>query len=697
VSEELSTKTVAKLKAICKENDLPAGGKKAQLIERIENHFRNLILDTEDESISLEEDIETIEKNPEDEVIEEAKYVPLPDDDDVLVADLIEAEIIEDKPRLSVISKSEPATLLEQIKSPKVAAVLISILLAGGGWYWYVNNQLEPFVADDLRYGDQMDFKITDGSLSATDGFVEIVLDNFETDEELNWCKIQLLLPPGASWSGQSSITNGGPDQLSGDDDLLGAVSSKGSLGLNWLTVEKNTQHDFDEISLIRHLPNTNSATGACKESGLSTPASLSISTTTWTEISEKDILSTSADWELEVEEATRTVETQGTILSYGTGGFLSALESIAPGVMMMFSPIEVRETMGTSLIQTGETGSYLGWDWVVIGEDLSPTDVKSWRVSLENKEISDNCLGHARITMWVVEESPWAIAQNVDLQISGKEGDRSACGSATQILGDLLLPEGTLSLNLEMVQTGLERGEKLLDLGRSYSTPSVGQYTPKSSELNDWGDTSQSHLPDNSTLRNYPLEDAVACLPFVDEAVAINAALDDDGYIWRALDNRSGENTEWNISWVSKDPNSGWVQIEVSGVASTENCTYIAHGSHENTPAHNRNEIPAALSIDMLEIDLSDSDRFPSLTGDDKFFTSSGQYHPETRVGHLIVTPDGDYTDWINEFNSDDKGATTLDLSRSWEDSGFSNTLSLAMDATTGQLIGWNLYQEKI
>ena len=207
MSEELSTKTVAKLKAICKENDLPAGGKKAQLIERIENHFRNLILDTEDESISLEEDIETIEKNPEDEVIEEAKYVPLPDDDDVLVADLIEAEIIEDKPRLSVISKSEPATLLEQIKSPKVAAVLISILLAGGGWYWYVNNQLEPFVADDLRYGDQMDFKITDGSLSATDGFVEIVLDNFETDEELNWCKIQLLLPPGASWSGQSSIT----------------------------------------------------------------------------------------------------------------------------------------------------------------------------------------------------------------------------------------------------------------------------------------------------------------------------------------------------------------------------------------------------------------------------------------------------------------------------------------------------------
>ena len=38
VNDDLSAKTVAKLKAICKENDLSTGGKKAQLIERIETH-----------------------------------------------------------------------------------------------------------------------------------------------------------------------------------------------------------------------------------------------------------------------------------------------------------------------------------------------------------------------------------------------------------------------------------------------------------------------------------------------------------------------------------------------------------------------------------------------------------------------------------------------------------------------------------
>ena len=95
-----------------------------------------------------------------------------------------------------------------------------------------------------------------------------------------------------------------------------------------------------------------------------------------------------------------------------------------------------------------------------------------------------------------------------------------------------------------------------------------------------------------------------------------------------------------------------------------------------------------------MLESDLTDTDRYPILTGSEGFFTTSGQYHPETRVGHLVVTPDGDYTDWINQFNTGDKGATSLDLSRSWDSSGWSNSLTLAMDATTGQVIGWNLYQ---
>ena len=140
---------------------------------------------------------------------------------------------------------------------------------------------------------------------------------------------------------------------------------------------------------------------------------------------------------------------------------------------------------------------------------------------------------------MWIVENSPWAVKQNVDVQISGDEGDKSACGTVTKELADLVLPEGRLSLTLEMSKNSLVRGTKLLDLGRSYSSvPNAGAYVPGSNQLVDWGDN-EIHMPDNSTLRSHSLEDAVNCITMghVSEAVAANAALDnDDGYIWLSL-----------------------------------------------------------------------------------------------------------------------------------------------------------------
>lgn len=689
MNDELSSKTVAKLKVICKDNNLPTSGLKSEIITRIENHLREKELNLPEETISLEEDIEeewvAVEERKKE--IMEAEFVPLPEsDEELLVAEVIEADIVEEIPEETTVAIFEPATLFDQLKTPKVAAVLLSILLATGGWYWYVNNQLEPFTTDDLRYGDSMEFTVMNGDLDATEGFVDIVLDNFNSDEdEEEICRINLTF----SGTGETSVTDGGASHLSaGEEDLIGVVGAKGPLGLDWLTVEKKSQHDFDDMFIKRHKPKPFNSE-ECSENGAGIPGAFSLSTTMWTEISERDVIATQADWDLDLDGELH----KGTAMSYGVGGILGALEHVVPGFAIIFSPVEVREVFGTELIQTGASGSYLNWDWRVVGPD-EVNGEKMWRVSLEHEEISDNCLGFARITIWVNEDSPWAIKQNVEIQISGKEGDRSACGGATQILGDMLLPEGTFELSLEMIQTGLERGEKLLDLGRSYSLPNDSQHIPKSSQLNSWGDN-ETHMPDQSTLRDYTLEDAVSCIPFLTDAVATTTAFgDNDAYVWRALDDRSGSAVQWNLSWVSNDPNSGWINMEISGTPSGENCTYLAHGSHENTGSHNREEIPSSLNISMLESDLTDNNRFPVLTGSEGFFTTLGHYHPETRVGHLVVTPDGDYTDWINQFQTGDKGATTLDLSRSWDSDGWSNSLTLAMDATTGQVIGWNLYQ---
>ena len=306
---------------------------------------------------------------------------------------------------------------------------------------------------------------------------------------------------------------------------------------------------------------------------------------------------------------------------------------------------------------------------------------------------------------MWIIEDSPWAVKQNVDVQISGDEGDKSACGTVTKELADLVLPEGRLSLSLEMSKNSLTRGEKLLDLGRSYtSVPNAGAYVPTTDELTDWGDN-ELHMPDNSSLRSENLEDAVGCLTsgHVSVAAAAKSALNDDGYIWRARDDRSSDNgtTRWNLSWVSSDPNSGWVEIDVAGNPSSANCTYIAHGGHDESVAHSRDDIPEVLSLQVIEEDLTDVMRFSILTGDDGFFTASGEYHPETRVGILVVTPDSEYTDWLNQLNSGDTGATTIDITRSWTSTSggvdWDNSLSLAMNANTGQVVGWNLVQSPI
>ena len=66
-----------------------------------------------------------------------------------------------------------------------------------------------------------------------------------------------------------------------------------------------------------------------------------------------------------------------------------------------------------------------------------------------------------------------------------------------------MVLPDGKISMTLEMSMNTLTRGEKLLDLGRSYSSvPNAGAYVPGSEQLIDWGDY-ELHMP---TIRPFAL-----------------------------------------------------------------------------------------------------------------------------------------------------------------------------------------------
>ena len=411
-----SSHTVAELKVMCKENGLSTSGRKAELIARLDAHFS-------EDSISLEETISLEE--PELISLEESESVPLPkvDEEEILVAEVIEADLIEEVEEITPTSAKDKAgnvTLVEQIKNPKVAAILLTILLATGGWYWYVSNQLQPFTADDLRYGDSMEYTLLNGDLDATGEYVELVRDNVDSEELNESCRLQLTF----SGTGTTSVTNGGSNELDfePDDSLIGVVQAKGAYGLDWLAVEKVQTRNFDTFSVSRYLPKPLQPDECMSQSTGGLGGTLEFNTKTWTEISERDVISSQADWKLNLDGE----YTQGTTVSYGLGGILGLLEDIAPGFAIVVSPVELREMMGTQLIDTGTNGTHLGWDWNVIGPD-EIGDEEMWKVSMENSQIRDNCFGHARITMWIIEDSPWAVKQNVDVQISGDEGDKSA------------------------------------------------------------------------------------------------------------------------------------------------------------------------------------------------------------------------------------------------------------------------------
>jgi len=672
--------TVAQLKQLCKEHGLKVSGKKADLISRLENNTPK-----EEEIISLDSDEEEIFE-AEEEILEVEEFVDEVDDieeEEVLEAEVFEAEVIEDEP-MSITSKAErPPGLLSQLQQPKVIAVLIVLLLAGGGYWWYVNAQLEPFTPEPLNHGDAMTYTIESGEFIATEEFVEPVLKQFNIEDDV--CKLRMVF----AGTGEVSVTDGGTTHQLSDDDPEGAVAIRGGLGMRWLAVERVSTHDLDDLSIHPHLRSDVPGSTSCNDWSDSAGGQMSITTTSWQEYRSRDALATKAEWAATIRGDTH----EGTTMTYGLGGLFSMLEKLAPGVLMITQPIEVHEMMGTTLVQTGANGTHNGWSWRVTGPD-SVAGEEMWRIKAENTLISQElCLGHASMTLWVEEGTPWAVRQEVDIHIT-LENQGNQCESSWDFVKDLANKEGELDLRMTMQRSGVERGEEQIGRARDYTDrPSQSSGKPSASQLSDWG-SSATHVPDNSTVRPHTLEDAVACLAHIEEGGGARAALADDGYIWRAIDEQVLSFKRWNLSWVGTDDSSGWVKLDVSGEPNEDNCEYHSQGYHEDSPKWDRDKIPEMMTLAAMEAHLGESGVYPDLHGDNSLYASEGIMHQNVRFGHLVATASGSVADWISDLDRGDAAAATVDLSRSWDNAGWDYTMNLAADATDGRLIGWNLYR---
>ena len=712
-----SSLTAAKLKALCILNDLPTSGNKSDLVSRLlESGLSRDELGIEDDealeevleavieddpiqpSLSLEDE-DTLTPEVEPEVVK--PVIESTDDqiidaslDDVLDAEVLDAEFVtldeEVKAPKTVVAQStsaskssgDAATLIDMIKQPKIAAVFVVVLILGAGTWYYFNNQLEPFTADTLRYGDEMTYTISDGDFMASEGFLDLVLDQIETEDDI--CKLRLLF----DGSGDVSISNGDSSELVSQTSLdrLGAVSAKGGQGMDWLTVESVSEYDFSAFTIQRHLRSSIPGSSACSDFPASVSGTADLTSTQWTELRDRASIGTAVDWNLNVEDTY-----QGNLMTFGVGGILGDLDTLSPGFSMLLQPVELQELLANDYIDDGATGSRLGWDWRVLGtETLGSTEM--WKIVATNQDVQELCLGSASMTLLVEEGNPWATKQTVNVVISGSDSNRQGCSTTTKLLGDYVLPDGELTMSHTFQKSSLSRGSKGLEFGLSYDArPQANELSPNDDELNDWGPNGE-HMPDESTLRTHNLEAAIDCLDYLQSSASgAVAALDDGGYVWRAIDQQYATSTQWNISWIATDDIAGWVTFNMTGTPSQENCQFDKKGSYDETVSYNREFIPKVLNMSTIEDSLLDSTRFPTLTSNQGLFTSTGNYHPETRVGYLVVVPGSGINTILTNIGDATDGASTVDISRDWTEDGWNKRFNLIADATDGRIIGWN------
>ena len=706
MADETSSLTVAKLKALCVINDLATSGKKAELVERLleaglsrtevglseveaveEAVEEEVVFSLEDETtISIEEDEPEPVKTVKEAIIEEKEEEVL---EAVLVPDLVEDEVEEVFTPVAT-KRQDVATLGDMIKDPKVIAVIIVSLFLGAAGWWYINSSLEPFTAEPLRYGDTMEYTISGGlgdrpAIMASEGFLDLVFNFLEPDDD--YCRIFM----DYEGRGTLSVSQGTSQDLVGmsSQSLLGAVRSQGPYGSNdWLAVEIANTYEFDDFDIGR---NTYSVInqGSCPEAedGAYVPGEAVLTTKRHVELKEQVTLSTAFEFSATIDNKPY----EGSAKTFDVGGLLGSLDVILPGVSLMLQPIELQDLFATDVIEEGASGERLGWRWRVVGQDTLGDD-QAWKIAATHVDIERLCLGSATMEIWAEEDSPWASQQTVDVIISNDGSLQSSCSPFSEAFGDYLLPEGELELHHSFKATKLTRGSKVLDLGKDYNIrPRANLLALDEDVQEDWGGQDKLHPPDASSIRQYTLEKAMQCFDYIGgSASGAKAALDDEGYIWRGLDQRTGASTQWNVSWVALDDTSGWVLFELTGEPSSDNCTYLDKGSFEELASHNRESIPAVANISTLEERLSDTQRYPQLTGSEAIFDTSGAYHTDSRVGFLVAVPGDGANDLLGQLTSTTVGATTLDLSRTWEEGIWEHTFAVAVDATDGRVVGW-------
>ncbi len=699
--DTLSAMKLSELRQLCSDRGLLVSGKKHELVDRLLGLETPLDEAPETVTTRISEDIDDaidrlIARVSGDEPAEpEGESEPEPElEEEVIEAEVIEAELAEpeetepeeetepaeEDPWFSGVIPSEATDELllddDEEEEPSMVITLPSVeglkdnwqafsaiavvVLLIGAIAFYLVQQDPAFTARPLRYGDHMDFTVTETTIEITgDEMIGILRDVTSPTLDEVCDELRATVTGG---TGAISIRNGGIGDISHplDADLIGAVNAHDAYGREHLTAEQTVTHDL-AIDLQGKVRDE----GTCTNTGWIKEDNSLISTSkSWREITGRKTIRTDTDLSFTDPDNVRT-DTRA--VAFGSDGF-GSLGTISPLLIFPLTPIELHEFFGDTPLTDGlssvKTSGLMDWTWTVQGEINTQMHGLVTHVSISEDGLA-GCVGHVNIDIHVKHGNPWPVKQVVDILLDKDGGeDCSLEGLISDYLLDL--PDGRLTVSAVITKTSSNFGSTPVHWDSAYAgSPGSGEDIPSSQQ--HW----EEAMPDESDIREFDLEAAVDCLMTNHSSSDAAEALQSAGYIWQATYSAD----EWNMSWVDDDENSGWVVLRHrdSGCILAEE-----HDYDEDTVSWDRNEIPETLTLGLMEERMLSESRYPELN---QFISNGTGWDPSMSYGYLLTTASVD----MLSLNM-----VTAAGTRSWEDSGRDNTVSFAIDAESGRMVGW-------
>ena len=671
--DELSAMTVAELKVQLKELGLSTSGKKSELIARI-------IESTED--VMILDDDEDDGDEPFESIID--------DDDEILEAEVFEAEILDEDPIEEVQESSTSSTIrLDSVSSEKgpvwykdgttIATILVVILLSGVGGWWYLSNEASVFQTAPSRYGDNLRFNVNNGVIQVDgDEMVALLRDAISPSALDDVCE---KLRVEFSGSGSASIRDGSLADLvdPSDTNLEGAVKALDAYGRTWNAVESTLEYDL-AADLSGNTWSAINQDSCSSLEWLNRNNQLNIDIKQWHEITERGLMRS--------ETALDFIDAEGQSYSADATTFDGIVGSdsasdLIEGILLPMHPVNLYDIFGLTVMEEGLTGEHEGWGWQIGSPDTIGGE-DAIQIRMHHIKIGD-CLGRAEMVIWAIPDQPLPAKQMVDISID-KSQKRSGCSLLESEAIDLTFPEGTFVTQYTLEQIDFKRGDDLLDWQQFYATrPMSSDGKPSTSSMVSW----VTHLPDNSTVRPFTLEKAVSCVISDSDAFgAAQIALNGDGYVFAAKDDRSGLDPIWNLSWVSS-VEAGWVRVTWPG---GENCLNSGDGplTGDEKPDHARNQIPQTYTLALLENRMLSSDRYPDLHPQ---IINNGQLQDDVQIGYSLVVPEENaVSDWLDDLGFLPDGQVTVYLERTWTEGNIEHSLRVGMDGESARMGGWVL-----